>query len=87
MPSVATRFQIDIDSCAFRHHAGFFECQHFGVPDSVVAVKALAHDDPILHNDGTHKWVGPYLTLTFGRECQSQIQETDIEIAVELGFR
>ena len=87
MPSVATWFQIDVDSCAFRQPAGLFECPHFGVPDSIVAVKALAHDNPILHNDGTHQRVGLYPTFAFGRECQSQIQETVIEIAVRLGFR
>jgi hypothetical protein len=84
---VATWFQIEKDSCAFRKPACLFECKYFGVLDSIVAVKALAHDDPILHNDGTHKRVWLYLTFTFGRECQSQIQETEIEIAVRLGFR
>jgi hypothetical protein len=64
-----------------------FECQYFGVLDSIVAVKALAYDDPILHNDSTHKRIWLYLTCTFGCECQSQIQATEIEIAVRLGFR
>ena len=50
----------------------------------VSPLKALAHDDPILHNDGTHQRVWPYLTFAFGRECQSQIQETETEIAVRL---
>jgi hypothetical protein len=84
---VATWFQIDIDGCAFRKPAGLFEGPYFGVPDSVVTVKALAHNDPILHDDGTHQRVWLYLTFAFGRECQSQIQETEIEIAVRLGFR
>jgi hypothetical protein len=87
MPSVATWFQVDIDSCAFRQSASFFECQYFGVPDSVVPVKALAHDQPILHDDGTDKRVRPYVTLTLGRERQRQIQKTEVEIAVSLGFR
>jgi hypothetical protein len=47
----------------------------------------MADDDPILDNDATHKRVWLYLTFAFGRECQSQIQETEIEIAVRLGFR
>jgi hypothetical protein len=64
-----------------------FECQYFGVLDSIVAVKALAHDAPILHKDGTHHRVRLYLTFAFGRECESQIQETEIEIAVRFGFR
>jgi hypothetical protein len=84
---VATWFQIYIDSCAFRKPTGLFECQYFRVPDSIVAVKALTHNDPILHDDGTHQRVWLYLTFAFGRECQSQIQETEIEIAVRLGFR
>jgi hypothetical protein len=84
---VATWFQIDIDSCAFRKPTGLFERQYFRVLDLVVTVETLAHDDPILHNDGTHKRVWLYLTFAFGRECQSQIQETEIEIAVRLGFR
>ena len=65
LPSVATWFQVDIDSCAFRKPACLFECQYFGVPDSIVAVIALAHDDPILHNDGTHQrvWLLPDLRL------------------------
>jgi hypothetical protein len=84
---VATWFQIYIDSCAFRKPAGLFEGPYFGVPDSIVAVKALTHDDPILHNDGTHQRVWLYLTFAFGREGQSQIQETEIEIAVRLGVR
>jgi hypothetical protein len=87
MPSVATWLQIDIDSCAFRKPACLFERQYFCVLDLIVAVKALAHDDPILHNDSTHKRIWLYLTFTFGCECQSQIQETEIEIAVRLGFR
>ena len=87
MPSVATWFQIDVDSSAFRQPAGLFECPYFGVPDSIVAVETLAHDYPILHNDGTYQRVWLYLTFAFGRECQSQIQETVIEIAVRLGFR
>jgi len=85
--SVATWFEVDIDSCAFREPACFFECQYFGVPDLIVAVKALAHDDPVINNDATYKRVRLYLTFAFGRECQSQIQEAEIEIAARLGFR
>jgi hypothetical protein len=84
---VATWFQIHIDSCAFCQSAGLFKGPYFGVPDPIVTVKALAHDDPILHNDGTYKRVRPYVTFTLGCECQSQIQKTEIEIAVRLGFR
>ena len=87
MPSVATWLQIDIDGCAFRKHTCLFECQYFCVLDSIVAVKAPAHDDPILHDDSTHKRIWFYLTFTFGCECQSYIQETEIEIIVRLGFR
>ena len=87
MPSVATWLQGDVDRCAFRKSACLFKCQYFGVLDSIVAVETLAHDDPILHNDATHERVWLYLTFAFGRECQSQIQETEIEIAVRLGFR
>ena len=84
---MTTWFHIDIDSCALRKPTCLFECQYFGVLDSIEAVKALAHDDPILHNDSTHQRVWPYLTFASGRECQSQIQETKIEIAVRFGFR
>ncbi len=81
IPSVATWFQIDIDSCAFRKPTCLFECQYFCVLDSIVAVKALAHDDPILNNDSTHKRVRLYLTFTLGRECKSEIQKIKIEIS------
>jgi hypothetical protein len=84
---VATWFQIDIDRRVFRKPAGLFERQYFRVPDSIVAVKTLTHDDPILHNDGTYQRVWPHLTVALGRKCQSQIQETKIEITVRFGFR
>jgi hypothetical protein len=78
--SVTTGFQIGVDGCAYRETASLFESQHLCVLDSFIAVKALANDDAIFHNDSTYEWVRLYLTFPLGRECKSEIQKMQIEI-------
>ena len=63
-------FEINVDSCVFRVLAGFLECQYLGVLDTVVPVKALAHDDAILHNDGSNQRIRLHVTFTFGGQCK-----------------
>ena len=79
---MATGFQINVDSCAFRALAGLFEGQHFGVFDSFIAVKALAHNDAILHNDGADQRIRLYLTFTFARQRKREIKEIQIVLCV-----
>jgi hypothetical protein len=80
--SVTTGFQIGVDGCAYRKTPRLFESQRLCVFDSFIAVKALANDDGIFHNDSTYEWVGLYLTFPFGRECKSEIQKIQIEISL-----
>jgi hypothetical protein len=49
--SVATGFQINVDSSTYREIPGFFESQQFCVLDAFVAVKAHTYDDATLHNN------------------------------------
>ena len=79
--SMTTGFQINVDSCASRSMASFFEGQHLGVFDSFIAVKALANNDAILHNDGADERVRPHLTFTFGGKCKSEIKKIQIELS------
>jgi hypothetical protein len=72
---VAARFQIDVERGATSGFARGLKGDDFRMAYAVVGVEALAYDDPILHNDGTHQRVWLYLTFAFGRECQSQIQK------------
>ena len=74
-------FQIGVDSCAYGETPSMFERQHLRVLDSFIAVKALANDDAIFHNDSAYEWVRLYLTFTLGRECKSEIQKIKIEIS------
>jgi len=78
---VTTGFQIGVDGCAYRETPSLFESQHLCVLDSFIAVKALANDDAIFHNDSAYEWVRLYLTFTLGRECKSEIQKIKIEIS------
>ena len=75
---MATGFEINVDSCASRELAGFFECQHLGVFDSFIAVKAPANNDAMLHHDGADERVRPYVTFTFGGKCERDIEERQI---------
>ena len=59
-----------------------FESQHLRVLDSFIAVKTLANDDAIFHNDSTYERVRLYLTFTLGRECKSEIQKIQIVISL-----
>jgi len=52
------------------------------VLDSFIAVKTLANDDAIFHNDSPNERVRLYLTFPLGRECQSKIQKIQIEISL-----
>jgi hypothetical protein len=56
--SMATRFQINVDSCASRTMAGFFERQDLGMFDSLVPVKALANNGAILDYHGATSGLG-----------------------------
>jgi hypothetical protein len=78
---MATGLQINVDSCASRELSGFFERQHLGVFDSLVAVKALAHNDAIPDNDGADQRVRPYLTFTFRGKCKREIEKIQIVLS------
>jgi len=62
--------------------AGFFEGQHLGVLDSFIAVKALANNDAILHNDSPHERIRLYLAFALGGECEREIKKIQIEFSV-----
>jgi hypothetical protein len=80
--SITTGFQIGVDGCAYRETPRLFESQHLCVFDYFKAVKALANDDAIFHNDSTYEWVGLYLTFPLGRECKSEIRKILNEISL-----
>jgi len=52
------------------------------VLDSFIAVKTLANDDAIFHNNSTYERVRLYLTFSPGSECESEIQKIQIEISL-----
>ena len=79
---MTTRFQINVDSCAFRELTSFFKCQHLGVFDSFIAVKALPNDNVIFHDNGSYQRVGRYLTFTFRGKCERAIEKVKIVVFV-----
>jgi hypothetical protein len=79
--SVTTWFQIGVDGCVYRETPRFFESQHLRVLDSFIAVKALANDDAIFHNDSSYERVRLYLTFALARQFKSEIQKVQIEIS------
>ena len=79
--TVATWFQINVDSRASCAIAGFFKSQHFGVFDSFIPMKAAANNDAILYDKGAYQWVRLYLTFTFGRERKREIKKVQIMIS------
>jgi len=79
---VATGFQIDVDSSAFREIASLPESQEFCVLDDFGAVKAHAHDNATFDNDGPDERVWTYLTRAPGRQPESQIKKIQIEFAI-----
>ena len=83
---MTTGFQINVDSCSSCSIASFFECQHLGVFDSFVAVKALAHNNSILHNNGADQRVRLHLTFTFGGKRKSAIKKIQIVLSATHRF-
>jgi len=75
MSSVTTWFQVNVNSCASRSMAGFFERQRLGMFYSFIAVKALTNNNPILHNDGANHWIWLYLTFTSCGERKREIKK------------
>jgi hypothetical protein len=80
--SLTTGFQIGVNGCAYRETPSLFERQHLCVLDSFIAVKALANDDAIFHNDSAYERVRLYLTFTLGRQFKSEIQKIQIELSL-----
>src|ERR1043165_7147586 len=83
---MATGFQINVDSCAFREVTSFFKCQHLGMVDSFIAVKALAHNHAILHNYGADQRVRLYLAFTFGGKCKREIEKVQVILSAGGNF-
>ena len=78
---MTTGFHIGVEGCAYRETPSLFESQHLRVLDSFVAVKTLANDDAIFHNNSPYERVRLYLTFSPGRERQSEIHKIEIEIS------
>jgi hypothetical protein len=76
--SVTTGFQINVDGCASRAIASFFECQYLSVFDPRITVKALANNNAILYNNRADKRIRPYLTFTFSSKCKREIKKIQI---------
>jgi hypothetical protein len=66
--------------------AGFFKCQHLSVFDSFIAVKALANNDAIFHDNSANERIWSYLTLTFSGKCKRGIKKIEIAISVNSYF-
>src|SRR5437773_3662350 len=67
---VATRFEIDVDSCAVGCRAGFIERADLAMFIIVEEVDASTNDVAAFDYNGTDHWIWTHLSATFGGETK-----------------